>query len=334
MDSVQKAAEQVVTSHPNLESVVGSDSPDPANGPSESDKVSESGGVCGDLETVTIPVEIDQRIIASGNALGSVLSKVIESAESLASGGIRLTDSAMAMLRRIAEPGARPGGLGKDAARTSADMTRAIMSLREALIRISDHCDEGTACSVRGPSPESSLEEVNLTARSVSEVVGLIASIALQTNLLALNTAVEAARSGDEGRGYAEMAAQVRGLAEETSRCAMTVAELASGVRERCGNISVVHKHHKLLVETDHDSFTVSSSASHFSERQEDSGEVTDLGWMVDRILGEAKRLLGLSEETRRAAATAAGMAESTIGRAEPRFGWSRIEPGEASTEI
>ncbi|EKS70342.1 MULTISPECIES: methyl-accepting chemotaxis protein [unclassified Caballeronia] len=66
------------------------------------------------------------------------------------------------------------------------------------------------------------------TSTEVTQIIGVIESIAFQTNILALNAAVEAARAGDQGRGFAVVAAEVRALAQRSAGAAKEIKVLVT----------------------------------------------------------------------------------------------------------
>lgn len=96
--------------------------------------------------------------------------------------------------------------------------------VRQSMQRIELLADSATAAS-------SSIESLSVEIQNIGSVLSVIKSVAEQTNLLALNAAIEAARAGEQGRGFAVVADEVRALAKRTQQSTEEIERLVTTLR-------------------------------------------------------------------------------------------------------
>lgn len=169
--------------------------------------------------------EATEHISRSIDETGHGASKQSERASETATAMEEMNATVMEVARNASET-----AMQADEARTKAQEGADIVSQSvEAIKDVDAKTDELT----------DNMNALNKQAEGITAILGVITDIADQTNLLALNAAIEAARAGEAGRGFAVVADEVRKLAEKTMDATKQVEESIDGIRtgaSRSGN--------------------------------------------------------------------------------------------------
>jgi len=115
--------------------------------------------------------------------------------------------------------------------------TGALSTNLTSVERISDNLQKMSEKTVE---TASSVDHLNERTNEIGGIVKLIKEIADQTNLLALNAAIEAARAGEQGRGFAVVADEVRKLAERTSTATSEIGQLVSAIQKETSAVKAL----------------------------------------------------------------------------------------------
>ena len=132
----------------------------------------------------------------------------------------------------VEEMSATSGDIAQNCSMAAESSQHSNMLASEGASVIQATVDGMTRIAERVKSTATVIESLGSRSDQIGAIVGTIEDIADQTNLLALNAAIEAARAGEQGRGFAVVADEVRALAERTTRATREIGEMIKAIQK------------------------------------------------------------------------------------------------------
>ncbi|MEZ1314696.1 methyl-accepting chemotaxis protein [Pseudomonas fluorescens] len=176
-----------------------------------------------------------EQIAGSATQLGAAAEELSAVTEEASRGMQQQNDEIEQAATAVNEMTAAVEEVARNAVSTSEASNQSTQAAREGRDRVVETVDAIQTMTHDVQNTSVMIEGLAAQGRDIGKVLDVIRAIAEQTNLLALNAAIEAARAGEAGRGFAVVADEVRALAHRTAQSTQEIEKMVAGIQNGTG---------------------------------------------------------------------------------------------------
>lgn len=170
-------------------------------------------------------------------AVAEAASGLARSSEQISRGSQAQTEESSAAAAAVEEITVAIGQVADSADSATQLAQSASAAAQDGKSRVERVSEDINAAASTSRSSAQLVGRLTERTNQIGSIVGVIRDVADQTNLLALNAAIEAARAGEQGRGFAVVADEVRKLAERTAKATAEIVEMIESIRVGTGDV-------------------------------------------------------------------------------------------------
>jgi len=232
------------------------------------------------------------RVAGNGVEIASAAGRMLATAEQIATGSEQIAAQTGTVATASEEMAATSGDIARNCQLSADSASQAEQAASDCSYLVMESVNIMNAISERVRESAGMVGTLGERSEQIGDIVSTIEDIADQTNLLALNAAIEAARAGEQGRGFAVVADEVRALAERTTRATREISDMIKAIQGE--TVRVVTLMESGVGEVEHG---VAESARSSESLMSVLGQISEVSHQIARVAIAAEEQTATTSE-------------------------------------